>query len=117
LNNTTSALHGYEWSCWLHKLSPDVRPTSYGPESFDDRSSMLYSGGIPSMCECGGTEGFKVLSKTRKSLSKVKDNEMLCDNCCEPFRMISVEDIPQRILDELKFIRAKISSQPHNSPI
>lgn len=109
--------HDIEWQRWLHKINSDASVSTAGPDVFDSRAIRWYSGGVPCVCACSGESALEVFSYTRKSLSKLKENEVKCKECEEPYELVSSDAIPEKVIKEVDFIRERLCTKSQHSPL
>lgn len=99
--------HGMDWQRWLTKIHDGASIQTNFDKEFDRRAVILSKGGFCCRCQCKGDNGFSVVSRTRRNINRVKEGAMTCLTCESHSYMVTQDEIPAFITEEMNFIQAK----------
>lgn len=97
--------HGVEWVDWLERISETAHPNASIVDcGFDARAVILKKGGVLAICQCESDSSYQAHRNSGAKIAQLRQGEVACDQCGEPFRIAGVDELPPSIQADLKFI-------------
>lgn len=101
--------HGLAWAEWVSRIDSSLLAGPAPTGQYDFRAVALQKGGIATKCECEGLEGIKVVSSNQRSRKKLSEGQDFCKYCDSAWVAISLRDLPDDLLIQVKYIQEAIS--------